>query len=70
MKLTVLSPVVHDGKEYAEGDTLDIKDEAAAASLIEAGAAEAVQGKRAAKAAAQAEPQPEAEAPAEQSSEG
>lgn len=51
MKLNVLSPVVHDGKEYAEGDTVEIKDEAQAAALIEAGAAEAAAAKKAAKAA-------------------
>lgn len=55
MKLTVLSPVVHDGKEYAEGDTLDIKDDAQAEALIEVGAAEAATSKKAAKAAETAE---------------
>ena len=56
MKLTVLSPVFHDGKEYAEGDTVEIKDEAQAQSLIEAGAAsEVAVSKKAAKAADTAE---------------
>ena len=39
MKLIVLSPVVHDGKEYDEGDAVDIKDEAQAHALIDTGAA-------------------------------
>jgi len=56
MKLTVLSPVNHDGKDYAEGDTLELKDEAAAEALIASGAAEAAAAsKKAAKAADTAE---------------
>ena len=39
MKLTLLSPVSHDGRDYAEGDALDIKDEAQAQALIDAGVA-------------------------------
>ena len=39
MKLTLLSPVNHDGKDYAEGDSLDIKDEAQAQALVDAGVA-------------------------------
>lgn len=50
MKLIMLSPVAHDGELYAEGDTVEIKDEAQALSLIEAGAAEEVVGKKSAKA--------------------
>lgn len=50
MKLTVLSPVNHDGREYAEGDTIEIKDEAQAQALISAGAAEPVVAKKPAKA--------------------
>ena len=63
MKITVLSPVVHDGKEYAEGDTVDIKDEAAALSLIEAGAAKQA-GKK-----SKAEEKAEAEAAAKEAAE-
>lgn len=63
MKITVLSPVVHDGKEYAEGDTLDIKDEAQAQALIEGGAAKQA-GKRS-KAEEKAEAEAEAKAAAE-----
>ena len=36
-KLTVLSTVNHDGVYYAPGDTLDVKDKAQIAELIEAG---------------------------------
>lgn len=50
MKLIVLSPVVHDGKEYDEGDAVDIKDEAQAQALIEAGAAKLVHKKAVAEA--------------------
>ena len=39
-KLTVLSPVRHDGVDYAVGDTVDVKDKAQAAALIDAGVAE------------------------------
>ena len=51
MKVTVLSPVEHDGDAYAEGEQIDIKDQAQAQSLIAAGAAvEVVAVKKAAKA--------------------
>ena len=46
MKLTVLSPVSHDGKDYAEGDTVDVKDEAQATALIAAGVAAAIPAKK------------------------
>ena len=36
MKLILLSPVNHDGKDYAEGDTLIVKDDAQAKALIDA----------------------------------
>lgn len=55
MKLTLLSPVVHDGKEYDEGNTVDIKDEAQAQSLIEAGAAKQAGKKSKAEEKAEAE---------------
>ena len=56
MKVNVLSPVHHDGKDYAEGDTLELKDDAAAEALIAAGVAEAAApSKKAAKAAETAE---------------
>ncbi len=51
MKLAVLSPVNHDGKDYAEGETVDIKDEAQAQALVDVGVAEVVVSKKAAKAA-------------------
>ena len=40
MKITFLSPVQHDGKPYAVGDSQDI-DTAAAQALIDCGSAEA-----------------------------
>ena len=46
MKLTVLSPVEHDGKAYADGDTVDVKDEVQAEALIASGAAEALPAKK------------------------
>lgn len=45
MKVKLLSPVVHDGKDYAEGDAVEIKDEAQAQALIDCGVAEVVAGK-------------------------
>ena len=36
MKITFLSPVRHDGKDYADGDSVEM-DATAAATLIEAG---------------------------------
>jgi ribosomal protein L9 len=55
MKITLLSPVVHDGKEYADGDTVEIKDEAQAQALIETGAAKEAGKKSKAEAKAEAE---------------
>lgn len=49
MKIKLLSPVQHDGKDYAEGDTVDMKDEQGAA-LIACGAAEAAEAARGRKA--------------------
>ena len=46
MKLTVLSPVEHDGRAYAEGETVDVKDEAQAQVLIACGVAEAIPAKK------------------------
>lgn len=46
MKLTVLSPVEHDGRAYAEGETVDVKDEAQAQVLIACGVAEAILAKK------------------------
>lgn len=38
-KLKALTPIRHNGTEYAEGDVLDVADKAQAAALVEAGAA-------------------------------
>ena len=51
MKMTVLSPVSHDGKHYDEGDAIEVRDEAQAQALIDAGSAEVVVTKKAAKSA-------------------
>lgn len=48
MKVKLLSPVQHDGKGYAEGETVDIKDKAQADALIACGAAESADGRKAA----------------------
>lgn len=45
MKLRANGPVTHDGKDYAEGDTVDVKDKAAAAALVASGAASDPSGK-------------------------
>lgn len=55
MKLTLLSPVVHDGMEYGDGDTVEIKDDAQAQSLIESGAAKEAGKKSKAEAKAEVE---------------
>lgn len=62
MKITLLTPVAHDGKNHEEGDTIDVKD-AQAHALIEAGAAKAA-GKKS-KAEEKAEAEAEAKAAAE-----
>ena len=54
MKVILLSPVAHDGKNYDEGDTIDMKD-VHAQSLIEAGAAERAGKKTKAEEKAEAE---------------
>lgn len=65
MKLTILSPVNHDGKLLDAGDALDC-DAAAGKALIEAGAAEPADVSKAkAKAAAAAEAEAKAAADAE-----
>jgi peptide subunit release factor 1 (eRF1) len=38
-KLIALTPINHDGKEFAEGDTLDVTDKAQVAQLVDSGAA-------------------------------
>lgn len=63
MKIVLLSPVVHDGKAHDEGDTIDVKDEAQAHALIEAGAAK--QSGKKSKAEEKAEAEAEAKAAAE-----
>lgn len=40
MKLTARTTIRHDGKSYAEGDALDVKDKKQAQALIDCGAAE------------------------------
>jgi hypothetical protein len=75
-KLTALQPINHDGKQYDEGDVLDLSDQAQIAQLVDAGAA-VVKGTRtkaavvadaaeaAAKAAAEADAAAAAEAAAD-----
>lgn len=53
-KLTVLSPVNHDGKAYAVGDTLTIDAAAQVAQLVDSGVCVAKGGKSKAEAAAEA----------------
>jgi hypothetical protein len=60
----VLSPVNHDGKDYAEGDALTIKDDAQAQALIDAGIAKEVGKLSKAEAKAEAEAAAKAEADA------
>jgi hypothetical protein len=38
-KLIALSPINHDGKEFAEGDELSVKDDDQTAALVAVGAA-------------------------------
>ena len=38
-KLTALTPINHDGKHFAEGDTLDISDKTQIAQLVDSGSA-------------------------------
>jgi len=38
-KLIALHPVNHDGKEFAEGESFTVSDEAQVAQLVKAGAA-------------------------------
>lgn len=40
MKLIARTTIRHDGKRYAEGETLDVKDKKQAQALIDCGAAE------------------------------
>lgn len=40
MKLIACTAIRHDGKPYAEGETLDVKDKKQAQALIDCGAAE------------------------------
>ena len=51
-KLIALQPICHDGKDYAEGDTLDVAGEASIAQLVDAGAAKPKGGKSKAEKAA------------------
>lgn len=65
MKLTILQPVRHDGRLLQPGDSVSIKDAAAARTLVAVGAAEGADesAKRAADAApAGASDEPEAQA--------
>jgi len=64
-KFTVTSPLQHDGKAYAEGDTLTLSDESAA-PLLAAATIEPAGAARKPRAAAEPEPTPElAPAPSE-----
>lgn len=47
-KLVALSPVNHDGKDYAEGDEFEVKDKDQAQALKDAGAA-VIKGEKAEK---------------------
>lgn len=40
MKLIARTPINHDGKNYAEGEPLDVKEKKQAQALIDCGAAE------------------------------
>jgi hypothetical protein len=40
MKLIARTTINHDGKSYAEGESLDVKDKKQAQALIDCGAAE------------------------------
>jgi hypothetical protein len=53
-KLTALQPINHDGKEYAEGDTLSVTDDAQVAQLLDANAAVSTSIKSRAQKAAEA----------------
>jgi len=44
-KLIALQPINHDGKQFTEGDTLDVSDKAQVAQLVDAGAA-AIKGQK------------------------
>jgi hypothetical protein len=46
MKITITSPVDHDGKRLQVGKTIELADDVAEA-LVKAGAAEAVAGRKA-----------------------
>lgn len=51
-KLTVLSPINHDGVDYAVGDELSLTDKAQMAALLECGSAVAIGGRTPAQKAA------------------
>ena len=56
-KLIALTPINHDGKQHAEGDTFDVTDKAQVAQLVESGAASVKGGSSKPK----AEPSPDAD---------
>ena len=63
-KLTALQPINHDGKDYQEGDTFTVKDDAQVAQLVEVGAAAVEGGKTKAQKAAETAAQAKADAEA------
>jgi len=63
MKLTALTPIRHDGKRYAEGESFDVDNKAQAAALVACGAAAEGGARRQSKSAsAPADVSPEADA--------
>jgi len=54
-KLIALTPINHDGKNYTEGDALEVTDAAQVAQLVDAGAAVVKGGKTKAAQAAEVE---------------
>jgi len=63
-KLIALTPINHDGKDYAEGDTFDVSDKAQVAQLVDSGAAVVKGQKPKAEVAAEAAAVAQAEAEA------
>jgi len=68
-KLIALTPINHDGKPFAEGDTFDVTDKAQVAQLLESGAASLKSGNSKPKAEASTETDPAQVAQAAQAAE-
>lgn len=56
--VTHLGPVTHDGKDYAEGEAIELDDKAAAAAMASGALVDAAKAKAEAKAKAKADAQP------------